>query len=107
FKILHSESTLGHDASADSTAKADPGKSAPNDSISQQQGLETALTKLATGKGASYIEKENECTKEEFNTSPDLSSSNDKKKEIKLEDLSKLVLNMDVDFMDLDSPEDD
>ncbi|GKD95564.1 hypothetical protein Tco_1379461 [Tanacetum coccineum] len=94
FTILHSESTLGHDASADSTTKADPGKSAPNDSISQQQ-------------GASYIEKEIEYAKEEFNTSPDLSSSDDKKKEIKMEDLSKLVLNMDVDFMDLDSPEDD
>ncbi|GJZ25081.1 hypothetical protein Tco_0562540 [Tanacetum coccineum] len=32
-------------------------------------------------------------------------NSDDTKKEIKLEDLSKLVLNLDVDFMDLDSPE--
>ncbi|GJY39313.1 hypothetical protein Tco_0425677 [Tanacetum coccineum] len=32
--IVHSESTLGHDASADSTVKADPSKSAPNDLLS-------------------------------------------------------------------------
>ncbi|GKB64296.1 hypothetical protein Tco_0920482, partial [Tanacetum coccineum] len=44
---------------------------------------------------------------EEFNTFPDLSSSDDAKKEIKLEDLSKLMQNVDVDFMDLDSLEDD
>ncbi|GKE09129.1 hypothetical protein Tco_1412680 [Tanacetum coccineum] len=44
-----------------------------------------------TGKGASYIEKEIEYAAKEFNTSPDLSSSDDTKKEIKLEDLSKLV----------------
>ncbi|GKF21310.1 hypothetical protein Tco_0069948, partial [Tanacetum coccineum] len=67
----------------------------------------TVLTKPATGKGASYIEKEIEYAEEEFNTSPDLSSSDDTKKEIKLEDLSKLVPNLDVDFMDLDSPEGD
>ncbi|GJT77992.1 hypothetical protein Tco_1044717 [Tanacetum coccineum] len=36
FFHLHSESASGHDASADSTAKADPGLSAPNDSISAQ-----------------------------------------------------------------------
>ncbi|GJW36181.1 hypothetical protein Tco_0059101 [Tanacetum coccineum] len=34
--IIHSESASGYDASADSTAKADPGLSAPNDSIPQQ-----------------------------------------------------------------------
>nr|GFA41830.1 hypothetical protein [Tanacetum cinerariifolium] len=36
--IIHSESALGRDASANSTAKADPGKSDPHDSIPQQQG---------------------------------------------------------------------
>ncbi|GJX79538.1 retrovirus-related pol polyprotein from transposon TNT 1-94 [Tanacetum coccineum] len=34
--IIHSESTLGCDASADSTAKVDPGISDPNDPIPQQ-----------------------------------------------------------------------
>ncbi|GJX47417.1 hypothetical protein Tco_0272607, partial [Tanacetum coccineum] len=42
--------------------------------------------------------------KDEFNTSPDLSRSDDATKEIKLEDLSKLVKDVDVDFMDLYSP---
>ncbi|GJZ57932.1 hypothetical protein Tco_0613426 [Tanacetum coccineum] len=35
--IIHSESALGRDASADSTAEADPGNSAPYDSLPQQQ----------------------------------------------------------------------
>ncbi|GJQ94142.1 hypothetical protein Tco_0005281, partial [Tanacetum coccineum] len=63
--------------------------------------------KPATRKGASYIEKEIEYAEEEFNTSPNLFSSDDTKKEIKLGDLSKMVPNLDVDFMDLDSPKDD
>ncbi|GKD47111.1 hypothetical protein Tco_1271756, partial [Tanacetum coccineum] len=67
----------------------------------------TVLTKPATRKGASYIEKEIEYAEEEFNTSPNLFSSDDTKKEIKLGDLSKMVPNLDVDFMDLDSPKDD
>ncbi|GJY54259.1 hypothetical protein Tco_0445923 [Tanacetum coccineum] len=79
--IVQSESALGHDASADSTAEADLGKSAPNDLLSQQQ--------------------------DAFETSLDLSISDDATKKIKLEDLSKLVKDMDVDFMDLDSLEDD
>ncbi|GKF96703.1 hypothetical protein Tco_0292524, partial [Tanacetum coccineum] len=33
FFHLHFESASGHDASADSTAEADPGLSAPNDFI--------------------------------------------------------------------------
>nr|GEW45368.1 hypothetical protein [Tanacetum cinerariifolium] len=45
--------------------------------------------------------------KEEFNTSPNLSSSDDTQKDIKLEDLSKLVQDVGVDFMDLDSLKDD
>nr|GEU55350.1 hypothetical protein [Tanacetum cinerariifolium] len=54
---------------------------------SDSKGLETVLTKPTIGKGASTIKKE---IKEEFNTSPDLSNSDDIKKDIKLEDLSKL-----------------
>ncbi|GJW26670.1 ribonuclease H-like domain-containing protein [Tanacetum coccineum] len=71
--ILHSESASGHEASAAFTAEVDPVKTDPNDL------------------GASYIEKEIEYAAKELNTSPDLSSSDDTKKEIKLEDLSKLV----------------
>nr|GEU32239.1 hypothetical protein [Tanacetum cinerariifolium] len=104
-----------HDTSAAFTTEFDLDKSNPNDLVSQQQektkfaseGLETILAKPTTGKGASYIEKEIEYAEKQFNTFPDLSSFDDTKKEIKLEDVSKLVLNLDVDFMDLDSPEDD
>nr|GEX03866.1 hypothetical protein [Tanacetum cinerariifolium] len=71
---------------------------------SASEGLETFLTKPITRKGASTIEKE---IKEEFNTSSDLSSSDDTKKDIKLKDLSKLLQNVDFNFMNLDSPEDD
>ncbi|GJY08036.1 hypothetical protein Tco_0375090 [Tanacetum coccineum] len=137
--ILHSKSTSGHDASVTSTTKADPGKTNPNDLVSQQQGivkgnktisfdhifagtdphvfvdktksasewLETIYTKPSTEKGANSIENEIEYAEGEFNTSPDLSSSDETKTEIKLEDLTKLVLNLEVDFMDLNSPKDD
>ncbi|GJZ63458.1 hypothetical protein Tco_0619879 [Tanacetum coccineum] len=44
--IIHSESALGCDASADSTAEADPGKSAPNDSLPPQQGRDERNQKL-------------------------------------------------------------
>nr|GEU42722.1 putative ribonuclease H-like domain-containing protein [Tanacetum cinerariifolium] len=47
FFHLHSESALGHDASADFTAEADLEKSALNDSIPPQQGYnDAAKTKL-------------------------------------------------------------
>ncbi|GJS42694.1 reverse transcriptase domain-containing protein [Tanacetum coccineum] len=86
--ILHCESASGHDASAASTTNVDPGNTDPNDS-------------------ASKAEKEVIRRYDEFNTSPDLSNSDDSLKDIKLEDFSKLVQNVKVDFMDLDSPEDD
>ncbi|GJY23827.1 hypothetical protein Tco_0397485 [Tanacetum coccineum] len=91
---IHYEFASGHDASTASTTEVDPRKYNPNDSISKQQ-------------GASYVEKEINFDEDEFNTSPDLSSSDDTKKDIKLEDLSKLIPNVEVDFMDLNSPEDD
>ncbi|GKC93214.1 hypothetical protein Tco_1158656 [Tanacetum coccineum] len=72
--IIHSKCASGCDASTYSTAKADPGIFAPDDSVPQQQGmddlnvlgdksksvsegLETVLNKPTTGKGASYIEQ--------------------------------------------------
>nr|GEU66361.1 hypothetical protein [Tanacetum cinerariifolium] len=73
-------------------------------SKSVSEGLEIVLNKPTTGKEASHIEQQ---IKEEFNTPPDLSSLDDAKQEIKLEDLSKLVQNMKVDFMNLDSSNDD
>ncbi|GJV67993.1 retrovirus-related pol polyprotein from transposon TNT 1-94 [Tanacetum coccineum] len=97
FTIVHFESASGHDASADSTAEADLGKSALKDSLSQQQ--ETVYTKTRTKKEAIYDQ--------EFNTSPELTNSDDVTKEIKLEDMSKLVKDVTVDTIELDSLEDD
>ncbi|GJW34933.1 hypothetical protein Tco_0057853 [Tanacetum coccineum] len=87
--IVYSESALGHDASTDSTAEVDPGidKGTHNYSIdhiiastnpnvfvdkakSVKNGLETAHTKTGTKKEASYDQ-------DEFNTSLDLTSSDD------------------------------
>ncbi|GJZ28251.1 hypothetical protein Tco_0572898, partial [Tanacetum coccineum] len=78
-----------------STSEADPGIFAPNDLVSKQQGIDKGTKKCSF----------DHIIADEFNTSPDLSSSNDAKKEIKLEDLSKLILNREVDFIDLESPE--
>nr|GEU80824.1 hypothetical protein [Tanacetum cinerariifolium] len=44
---------------------------------------------------------------QDFNTSLELTSSDDDTKEIKLDDLLKLVKDVGIDLMDLDSPEDD
>ncbi|GJR68897.1 hypothetical protein Tco_0014962 [Tanacetum coccineum] len=70
-------------------------------------GLKTAHTETCTNLETSKAEKEVSLGDDEFNTSPNLSSSNDAKTKIKLEDLSKLVQNVYIDFMDLDSPKDD
>ncbi|GKC07222.1 hypothetical protein Tco_0998832 [Tanacetum coccineum] len=123
--IIHSESASGNDASAVSIIEADLGNSAPSDFVPQQQGmnegikntlydhlfagtdphvfadqtksvsegLETVLTQPITGKGASSIARQVE-EEEASNT-------------IKLEDLAKLVSNVQPSFKDLDSPEDD
>ncbi|GJV95229.1 hypothetical protein Tco_1546806, partial [Tanacetum coccineum] len=123
--IIHSESASGNNALAVSTAKVDPGKSAPSDFVPQQQGmnertkntsydhlfagidphvitdqaksvskgLETVLTQPRTRKGASFIARQVE-EEETSNT-------------IKLEDLAKLVSNVQPRFKDLDSPKDD
>nr|GFB93339.1 hypothetical protein [Tanacetum cinerariifolium] len=123
--IIHFESASGNDALAVSTAKADLGKSAPSDFVPQQQGmnegtnntsynhlfagtnpqvladqiksvsegLETIITQPKTGKGARSITRQ---VKEEEDSST-----------IKLEDLAKLVPNVQPIFKDLDSPEDD
>ncbi|GJR73381.1 hypothetical protein Tco_0085746 [Tanacetum coccineum] len=105
--ILHFESASGHEASLAFTSEADNVISAPNDSVSKQQGLETILTEHEAKNDASKAKREVRFRDDKFNTTPNLSSSNDAKKEIKLEDLSKLIPNVVVDFMDMDSPKDD
>ncbi|GJY73212.1 hypothetical protein Tco_0477643 [Tanacetum coccineum] len=101
FFIIHSESASGNDASAVSTAEADPGKFAPStdphvladQTKSVSEGLETVFTQPRTGKGASSIARQVE--EEEASST------------INLEDLVKLVSNVQPSFKDLDSPEDD
>ncbi|GJS36999.1 hypothetical protein Tco_0535381 [Tanacetum coccineum] len=99
--IIHSESALGNDASTVSTAEADPGNSAPStdphvhadQTKSVSEGLDTVLTQPLTGKGASSIARQ--VKKEEASSI------------IKLEDLAKLMSNVQSSFKDLDSPEDE
>ncbi|GJV86208.1 hypothetical protein Tco_1530146 [Tanacetum coccineum] len=102
--IIHSESASEHDfilfALKDSISQTigddeGPNKLSPDHLFvgtnphvlvettkSASEGLETILTQPTTGKGASDIAKK---IKEEFNTSHDLSSSEDTQKKIKLE----------------------
>ncbi|GJS72330.1 hypothetical protein Tco_0705171 [Tanacetum coccineum] len=89
--IIPFESASGNDASAASTAEADLGKSAPSDFIPQQQGMNEAK-KITLKKGSSIARQVEE---EEASST------------IKLEDLAKLVSNVQPSFKDLDSPEDD
>ncbi|GJR01672.1 hypothetical protein Tco_0524656 [Tanacetum coccineum] len=78
-----------------------------NKTKSSRDGLETGHTETRTNKETNNAENEVNFDKDEFNTSPDLSNSDDVSEKIKLEDLSKLVKDVEVDFIDLDSLEDD
>ncbi|GJZ86886.1 hypothetical protein Tco_0658496 [Tanacetum coccineum] len=96
--IIHYESASGNDASEISIAGADLRISAPgidphvlaDKTKSVSDGLETVLTTPETG------------TSNTTKTSEQIKFGS-----IKLEDLAYLVLNVKVDFKDLDSPEDD
>ncbi|GJV96220.1 hypothetical protein Tco_1547797 [Tanacetum coccineum] len=91
----------GNDALVVSAAEVNPRNSVPstdphvlvNQTTSISKGLETVLTQPITVKGASSIARQVE--EEEASST------------IKLEDLAKLVLNVQPSFKDLDSPEDD
>ncbi|GJY69561.1 hypothetical protein Tco_0472543 [Tanacetum coccineum] len=78
----------GCDALVNSTAEVDPGLSAPNDSIPQQQGMDEGTKNTSYDHIFAVKEEEASST-------------------IKLEDLAKLVSNMEPSFKDLDSPKDD
>ncbi|GJX26341.1 hypothetical protein Tco_0232637 [Tanacetum coccineum] len=93
----HPQLSSGHDALADSTTEADPGNSAPNDSIltqrvlvdqtkSAEDGLKTAHTDLGTNKE---------------------SKADEILKKIKLEDLSDLLKDIRSAFFTLDPPQDE
>ncbi|GKE36484.1 hypothetical protein Tco_1459889, partial [Tanacetum coccineum] len=91
---LHSKSASGHDASADSTAEADPGLSAPNDSIPLQQDQ----TKSA-GDGLKTSQTDSGTNEE--------SRADEISKKIKLEDLLDLLKDTRSTFFTLDSPQDE
>ncbi|GJR44453.1 hypothetical protein Tco_1312556 [Tanacetum coccineum] len=106
--IIHVASTSGRDALVDSTDEAGPGKSAPNDYIPQQQGMDegtqnNSFDQLSAGTGLNVLTDK---TQSEARLRGDKFTSSDEIL-IKLEDLSKLVQNVKADFMDLDFPEDD
>ncbi|GKC06996.1 retrovirus-related pol polyprotein from transposon TNT 1-94 [Tanacetum coccineum] len=94
FFHFHSDSASGCDALADSTAEADPGISAPNDFIPEQQdqtkstrdGLKTTHTGLGTNKE---------------------SKSDEISKKIKLEDPSNIMQDIRSAFLTPDSPQDE
>ncbi|GKC79912.1 hypothetical protein Tco_1130686 [Tanacetum coccineum] len=93
--IIHPESAPGHDVLADFTAKADPGLPVPNDSIPPQQGMDEGT------KNTSYDHIFVEASTTIHGDKEEASSI------IKLEDLTKLVSQIQPSFKDLDSPEDD
>ncbi|GJU13854.1 hypothetical protein Tco_1136250 [Tanacetum coccineum] len=119
--IIHSESASGHDASTDSTTEANLGKSNPKDSLSQQQGNDEGTTNFSydhfiaganpsvlvdktksVGDSLGTIQpntktKKAPKTEQEFDTSLEFNTSSTAAddEEIKLEDLSKLVKDID------------
>ncbi|GKE43070.1 hypothetical protein Tco_1470354 [Tanacetum coccineum] len=108
-----------------STAKADPGLSAPNDSIPQQQGIDkgtksTSFDHISAGTNPHVLSDQTKSVSEGFETvltqpitgkgasSIARQVEEDKaSRTIKLEVLEKLVSHVQPSFKDLDSPEDD
>ncbi|GKC37950.1 retrovirus-related pol polyprotein from transposon TNT 1-94 [Tanacetum coccineum] len=92
--ILHSESASRHDALTNSTAEADPGLSAPNDSIpARQDQTKSTRDGLKTAHTNSGINEE--------------SRADDISKKIKLEDLLNLLKDTRSAFFTPDSPQDE
>nr|GEU38286.1 KRAB-A domain-containing protein 2-like [Tanacetum cinerariifolium] len=90
----HPQLSSGHDASADSTAEADPGNSAPNDSIpSQQDQTKSARDGLKTTHSDSGINEE--------------SRADDISKKIMLEDLPDFLKDTITIFFTPESPQDE
>nr|GEW97100.1 hypothetical protein [Tanacetum cinerariifolium] len=125
--IIHSKSASGHDASADSTAKADPGTTVLNDSLPPQQeshndNFGPCCFYLVSFMFCLYQLKYNSQQKPNLLVmgwklsllNPKSGTTGSVKEseeiqfgEIKLKDLARLVPNVQTDFIDLDSLEDD
>ncbi|GJW87170.1 hypothetical protein Tco_0162510 [Tanacetum coccineum] len=105
--IIHSESTSGHDVSAYFTAEVDPGLSAPNDCIPPQQGMDegtknTSYDHIFAGTDPHVLADQTKSASTAIHDDKEEASSI-----IKLEDLIKLVSQIQPSFKDPDSPEDD
>ncbi|GJU73318.1 hypothetical protein Tco_1264723 [Tanacetum coccineum] len=122
--IIHSESASGNDASAVSTAEADPGNSAPSDFVPQQQGMNegtknTSYDHLFTCTDPHVLADQTKYVSEGLKTvltqpiigkgasSVARQIEEETSSSIKLEDLAKLVSHVQPSFKDLDSPKDD
>ncbi|GJV71676.1 hypothetical protein Tco_1491671 [Tanacetum coccineum] len=114
----HPQLSGGCDASADSTAEADPGKSAPNDSIPHQQGMDEGTNNYApghifAGTNPSVLVDQTKSVGDRLKTThTDLgtneeSRSDEISKKIKLEDLSDLMKDTRCAFFTPDSPQDE
>ncbi|GKC69476.1 hypothetical protein Tco_1115359 [Tanacetum coccineum] len=114
-----------NDASAVSTAKVDPGNSGPSDFVPQQQGINegtknTSYDHLFAATGPHVLSEQTKSVSEGLDTvltqplrrkGANLIARHvdeeEASKTIKLDDLAKLVSNVQPSFNDLDSPEDD
>ncbi|GKA73723.1 hypothetical protein Tco_0780025 [Tanacetum coccineum] len=112
-RFLH-QSTSGCDASTDSTAEADPVKSAPNDSIPSQQGMDEgtknySIDHIFAGSNLSVLVDITKSARDGLRTAhTDLGTNEELRydetsKKIKLEDLSNLMYDTRSAFFSPDS----
>ncbi|GJV16203.1 hypothetical protein Tco_1361526 [Tanacetum coccineum] len=118
FFHLHSESASGHDALTDYTAEADPGLSAPNDSIPSQQGMDKgtknySIDHIFAGTNPSVLVDQTIFAGDGLKTAHTNSGTNEESianeisKKIKLEDLSDLLKDTQSAFFTPDSLQDE
>ncbi|GKB72483.1 hypothetical protein Tco_0933895 [Tanacetum coccineum] len=117
--ILHTvESALGHDASTDSTSKADPGISALSDFVPQQQGMNegtknTSYDHIIAGSNPSVLVDKTKSARDGLKTAHTTSGENktsradDISRKVKLEDLSDILKDTRSAFFTPDSPTDE
>ncbi|GJT28010.1 hypothetical protein Tco_0908285, partial [Tanacetum coccineum] len=114
----HPQLSSGHDASADSTAEADPGISAPNDSISQKQGMDEgtknySFDHIFTRSNPSVLVDKTKSAGDGLkNAHPDSGANEESRADdislkVKLEDLSDILKDTRYAFFTIDSPPDE
>ncbi|GJV86373.1 hypothetical protein Tco_1530311, partial [Tanacetum coccineum] len=116
FFHFHSESASECDASADSTTGGDPVKSAPNDSIPSQQGMDEgtknySIDHIFAGTNPSVLVDMTKSARDGLKTAHTELGTNKESdeisKKIKLEDLSDLMQDTRSAFLTPDSPQDE